>query len=322
MAKLTLGDITTSGTGFDVQINNNNTLIEAALENTLSRDGTSPNAMGVDLDMNSFNINNVKDAVLLQSAVTLAQLNAAVLASGNIVGTVTDAAVRFDGTSFIEETQVRISAAGVLTILDAGLTDSVAISHDGTDINIVGTNAIDLNLTGITALKMGTVDLDADAITATSYGGILEANLLDKTANESLTGGNWTFNEITFFTKNIRMNNTIKLRALNAAASAEIDLAQVGAGDDAIFGDAGRLTRIRGTSVSVDATLTATSYVQLDTATSAQLNAIADAINTAAGKIQGAVVYNTTTDNPVYATGNTDGSTWVDGAGTVVNTPV
>lgn len=63
-------------------------------------------------------------------------------------------------------------------------------------------------------------------------------------------------------------------------------------------------------------------YLQLKTATDAELNAIANAINTAAGKIQGAVVYNTDTDNPVYAVGAADGSVWVDGAGSTVNTPV
>jgi len=57
MAKLTLSDI--SGSGSTNAINANNALIEAALENTLSRDGTTPNMMDADLDMNSYDINNV-----------------------------------------------------------------------------------------------------------------------------------------------------------------------------------------------------------------------------------------------------------------------
>lgn len=40
-------------------INNNSDLITNAIENTLSRDGTSPNQMGADLDMNSNNIINL-----------------------------------------------------------------------------------------------------------------------------------------------------------------------------------------------------------------------------------------------------------------------
>lgn len=67
-------------------------------------------------------------------------------------GTVTDASLRWNGAAnWVEETQIQISAAGVLSVLDAGLTDSVAISHDGTDGNVVVTNGVDLNFTGIAA---------------------------------------------------------------------------------------------------------------------------------------------------------------------------
>ena len=57
MAKLTLTDV---GAGYqsNTQMNLNNQAIEDAIENTLSRDGTSPNTMGADLDMNSNDILN------------------------------------------------------------------------------------------------------------------------------------------------------------------------------------------------------------------------------------------------------------------------
>lgn len=58
MAKLTLDDIS-GGYQTAAAYNANNALIEAALENTLSRDGTTPNMMDADLDMNSYDINNV-----------------------------------------------------------------------------------------------------------------------------------------------------------------------------------------------------------------------------------------------------------------------
>lgn len=57
MAKLTLNDL--AGDPTSAAINVNSALIETALENTLSRDGTSPNAMGANLDMNSFRILNL-----------------------------------------------------------------------------------------------------------------------------------------------------------------------------------------------------------------------------------------------------------------------
>ena len=62
MAKLTLSDVSNllgNPTSAQNTINNNSTLIEQALENTLSRDGRTPNQMGADLDMNNNDILNV-----------------------------------------------------------------------------------------------------------------------------------------------------------------------------------------------------------------------------------------------------------------------
>jgi len=57
MAKLTLNDIA-SGYASSTAQNTNNDLIETALENTLSRDGTTPNQMGANIDMNGYAILN------------------------------------------------------------------------------------------------------------------------------------------------------------------------------------------------------------------------------------------------------------------------
>lgn len=62
MAKLILNDVT-SGFASTTAVNNNNALIEAALENTLSRNGTTPNSMLADLDMNGKLILNSGNAV-------------------------------------------------------------------------------------------------------------------------------------------------------------------------------------------------------------------------------------------------------------------
>lgn len=62
MAKLTLpdvGNILGNPTSAQSRINSNSTLIETALENTLSRDGTSPNRMGADIDMDHNDILNI-----------------------------------------------------------------------------------------------------------------------------------------------------------------------------------------------------------------------------------------------------------------------
>ena len=57
MPKVTLQDIT-SGYASTTTYNENNQLIEDAFDNSLSRDGSSPNQMKADLDMNSNDILN------------------------------------------------------------------------------------------------------------------------------------------------------------------------------------------------------------------------------------------------------------------------
>lgn len=76
MAKLTLTDIANleSQTTAVQAINNNNAAIETALENTLSRDGTAPNAMGADFDMNSHRILNLPAPVNDTEPVRLADV--------------------------------------------------------------------------------------------------------------------------------------------------------------------------------------------------------------------------------------------------------
>lgn len=68
MAKLTLTDIS-SGYLSATAYNANNALIEAALENTLSLDGTTPNQMTAPIDLNSQNLNNA-NVVNASSVVT------------------------------------------------------------------------------------------------------------------------------------------------------------------------------------------------------------------------------------------------------------
>lgn len=63
MAKLTLSDHTNLNNSVSTvgKLNSNNTLVENAIENTLSRDGTSPNSMQASLDMDSHKILNLPE---------------------------------------------------------------------------------------------------------------------------------------------------------------------------------------------------------------------------------------------------------------------
>lgn len=109
MAKLTTNPIT-GGYASVAKLNVNFDAIEVALENTLSRDGTSPNAMEADLDMNGHQIINLPapqgadSPVRLQDLIDIADpsVNTAILTtisdsggyytSGNVEGALQEAA--------------------------------------------------------------------------------------------------------------------------------------------------------------------------------------------------------------------------------------
>ena len=68
--------ITPIGPGYTStsKLNENFEAIEQAIENTLSRDGTTPNHMESDLDLNSYRVINVGDPILPSDAVNLRTL--------------------------------------------------------------------------------------------------------------------------------------------------------------------------------------------------------------------------------------------------------
>jgi hypothetical protein len=73
MAKLTLTNVT-SGYSTATKVNANNDAVEAALELTLSRNGTAPNEMTAQLDMNNNRIINLPDGVDEGDGVNLGQV--------------------------------------------------------------------------------------------------------------------------------------------------------------------------------------------------------------------------------------------------------
>jgi hypothetical protein len=57
--KITLNSLATFDNSIINSVNTNNATIVSAMDNTLSRDGTTPNQMAATLDMNSNNIINL-----------------------------------------------------------------------------------------------------------------------------------------------------------------------------------------------------------------------------------------------------------------------
>lgn len=142
MAKLTTANLTslTNETSAVSRLNSNYDLIEAALENTLSRDGTGPNEMEADLDMNSQDILNVNilytDTMVLDGvSVTrdeFGEILAVSVTEGNIkedVDLATTAAITLSGEQTID---------GVLTSASRILVKNQA---DGTTNGIYTTGA-------------------------------------------------------------------------------------------------------------------------------------------------------------------------------------
>lgn len=81
MAKVILDDIsTTLANSAASTLNNNNTKLEAALEKTLSRDGTGPNHMEADFDLNHndiLNVDNIHASVLVLNGTTVTPVDLA-----------------------------------------------------------------------------------------------------------------------------------------------------------------------------------------------------------------------------------------------------
>jgi hypothetical protein len=127
--KLSLSDITNlrnEQTAVGTLNTNWDAIIEA-VENTVSRDGTSPNSMSADLDMNSNRILNLPDAESAQEPATLAQLQAIEVSGGG--APTTAQYVVLSATSGLDNERV-LTAGDNITFVDAGAGSTLTISAD------------------------------------------------------------------------------------------------------------------------------------------------------------------------------------------------
>jgi hypothetical protein len=156
MTKINLTNLSslTNETAALNNLNSNWAVISTAIDNTLSRDGTSPNQMGADFDMNSHKILNIgdpldfhltnriinlPDAIDLQSPVTLHQLSTVLTSlTGALAGhpaTSTDkAAARYSGTlGVLQNSGLIISDGNGITadVSNAGVPSFDIYTTDG-----------------------------------------------------------------------------------------------------------------------------------------------------------------------------------------------
>lgn len=161
----------------------NNAAIATAFENTLSRDGTTPNSMSADLDMNSNSILNLPDALTDQEPVTLGQFNDTIdaLEAGGVI-TASFVTLANDATLTTE----RVLTAGAnLSITDGGAGSTVTVAVSDPELNAIAglTSAADkvpyftgsgtADVTTLTTFGRSLID-DADASAArTTIGAVI-----------------------------------------------------------------------------------------------------------------------------------------------------
>ncbi|HEY2810547.1 MAG TPA: hypothetical protein VGJ00_04060 [Rhabdochlamydiaceae bacterium] len=125
MSKLILNNVVSQGTLVTAAstLNNNSSSTVTAIENTLSRDGTSPNYMNSELDMNSNEIINLGSPSTANSAVRLSDLNNTIFGPS---GPVLYAAV-FSGDTAGD----KIAAAIAALPSTGGIVDARGLSSGG-----------------------------------------------------------------------------------------------------------------------------------------------------------------------------------------------
>lgn len=142
MSKLTLSSLTSSWRS-NAALNANFDAIEAAIENTVSRDGTSPNAMAANFDMGSNLIVNLSDPVSAQDGATKAYVDGVVdtVADINAITHSDGVFIVSDGTDWVGEsgatarTSMGVAIGTDVQAYDAGLQDISGLAT--TDGNII-----------------------------------------------------------------------------------------------------------------------------------------------------------------------------------------
>lgn len=170
MAKLTLTDIDTIDASSIIEaMSDNNTAIETAMENTLSRDGTSPNSMEADLDMDSNRILNLPLPVSETEPARLKELNDIVLGQLEISVTLEDDSVTFAKMQNIDSDKL-IGRDAV------GSGDPTSISVGG-GIEFDGANSLRLADLGVSTAKIAN-----DGVTYAKIQNVTENRLLGRSS--------------------------------------------------------------------------------------------------------------------------------------------
>lgn len=199
MAKLTLSTIGSRYGSIDA-LNANFDAIEAALENTVSLDGTAPNGMEVDLDMNSHKVINLSDPTNNGDAVSKGWLldqegnavasadAAAASASAAENSAVAAAASASSATSSASTatTQASSATASASTATTQATNASTSASTATTQAGIATTQATNASTSASTASSAATTAEAARDATLAAYDSFDDRYLGSKTSNPTL----------------------------------------------------------------------------------------------------------------------------------------
>ena len=131
---LRLDSVTNNDTTATATINTNFQRLQTAIENTLSRDGTTPNFMNANLDMNSYKLINGGEATDDKDYVTLEQMNTLVASTIPAAATAAESAAnRAESSAQIASTAAAQASTTAATVDDAVTTAyKWATKTDGT----------------------------------------------------------------------------------------------------------------------------------------------------------------------------------------------
>lgn len=176
MAKLTLSTIGSRYGSIDA-LNANFDAIEAALENTMSLDGTAPNGLETDLDMNSFKVINMADPVNNGDAVSKGWL---LEQEGNAAASAEAAAL---SASLAEQSAVDAAASVASLNPEAYAQKSANLS----DLQSVATARINLGLAIGTDVQAYDPDLTTWAGKTAPTGDVVGTSDAQALTNKTLT---------------------------------------------------------------------------------------------------------------------------------------
>lgn len=171
MTKAPTVNTITSGFASQTQLNENFTNIQTAFANTLSLDGSTPNAMGADLDLNNNDILNIgtfqaQTITVGGSTVDLSDIQTLTTIAADIQ-TLADIEDGTDATDAIQTVAGLSTNIGILGPIGADITtvagiDTEVVAVSGISANITTVAGIDADVTSVAGISADVTTVAAD----------------------------------------------------------------------------------------------------------------------------------------------------------------